>query len=69
MTYMPCFDSKEEEDAYYAKRDTPHERAPLQQPEEKSVLYREEPPSHPPRRKSPFAERSSSSATAKGMDH
>ena len=47
MTYMPCFDSKEEEDAYYAKRDTPHERAPLQQPEEKSVLYREESPSHP----------------------
>lgn len=47
MTYMPCFDSKEEEDAYYAKRDTPHERGPLQPSEEKSVLYRQEPPSHP----------------------
>ena len=47
MTYVPCFDSKEEEDAYYAKRDTPHESATPQPSEAKSVLYREEPPSHP----------------------
>lgn len=46
MTYPPCFDSKEDEDAYYAKFEQPQAKASAPPPAVNSVVYPRALPTH-----------------------